>query len=132
MFPGMPPLPPGHPANRGFPGQVPGRPGPHGGPPLPLPHPNPPFPGQRLLPPLKPPVEEKNYRQEEKKILDSILDQRIYDSRMRPRGVNSTGKVQLGTRQRDSDMVCANVGITGFIFLLSSLALGPAGLGFIP
>ena len=33
-----------------------------------------------------------NYRQEEKKILDRILDKEVYDRRMRPSGVNSSGK----------------------------------------
>lgn len=32
----------------------------------------------------------KNFRQEEKKILDRILDKDVYDSRMRPRGVNAS------------------------------------------
>lgn len=32
----------------------------------------------------------KNHRQEEKKILDNILDSAVYDSRSRPQGVNST------------------------------------------
>jgi hypothetical protein len=31
-----------------------------------------------------------NYRQEEKKILDQILDKEVYDARMRPSGFNST------------------------------------------
>jgi len=31
-----------------------------------------------------------NYRQKEKQILDRILDQEVYDSRMRPTGINST------------------------------------------
>ena len=34
---------------------------------------------------------QTNYRQKEKQILDRILDQEVYDSRMRPTGVNSTG-----------------------------------------
>jgi hypothetical protein len=33
-----------------------------------------------------------NYRQEEKKILDRILDKEVYDRRMRPSGVNSSGE----------------------------------------
>ena len=31
-----------------------------------------------------------NHRQEEKKILDKILEPEVYDNRMRPTGVNST------------------------------------------
>ena len=34
---------------------------------------------------------QTNYRQKEKQILDRILDQEVYDSRMRPTGINSTG-----------------------------------------
>ena len=33
-----------------------------------------------------------NYRQEEKKILDRIIEKKVYDTRMRPKGVNSTRK----------------------------------------
>ncbi len=43
-------------------------------------------------PPTTKPV---NYRREEKKILDRILNKQVYDTRMRPRGVNSTGKQWL-------------------------------------
>ena len=35
---------------------------------------------------------EVNYRQEEKKILDSVLGPEVYDKRIRPSGLNSTGK----------------------------------------
>ena len=35
---------------------------------------------------------EINYRQEEKKILDSVLGPEVYDKRIRPSGLNSTGK----------------------------------------
>ena len=35
---------------------------------------------------------EVNYRQEEKKILDSVLGADVYDKRIRPSGINSTGK----------------------------------------
>lgn len=35
---------------------------------------------------------EVNYRQEEKKILDSVLGVDVYDKRIRPSGLNSTGK----------------------------------------
>jgi len=35
---------------------------------------------------------EINYRQEEKKILDSVLGPDVYDKRIRPSGLNSTGK----------------------------------------
>ena len=37
-----------------------------------------------------PPQEQVNYRQEEKRILDRILAQEVYDTRMRPLGINST------------------------------------------
>ena len=60
-----------------------------------LPPLQPPRPGQRLPhPPPPPPPRPRvvNYRQEEKRILDRILNSTIYDTRMRPRGVNSTGK----------------------------------------
>jgi len=33
-----------------------------------------------------------NYREEEKKILDSILGKDVYDNRIRPSGHNGTGK----------------------------------------
>ena len=33
-----------------------------------------------------------NYRQEEKKILDRIIEKKVYDTRMRPKGINSTRK----------------------------------------
>ena len=36
--------------------------------------------------------DEVNYRQEEKKILDSVLGAAVYDKRIRPSGINSTGK----------------------------------------
>ena len=32
-----------------------------------------------------------NYREEEKKILDSILGKDVYDNRIRPSGLNGTG-----------------------------------------
>ena len=35
--------------------------------------------------------EEVNYRFEEKKILDSVLGPEVYDRRIRPSGLNSTG-----------------------------------------
>ena len=43
----------------------------------------------------KPPNANKgeiNYRQEEKKILDSVLGSDVYDKRIRPSGLNSTGR----------------------------------------
>ncbi len=40
-----------------------------------------------------------NYRQEEKKILDRILEPQRYDTRMRPRGVNSTGEITLRSKE---------------------------------
>ena len=33
-----------------------------------------------------------NYREEEKKILDSILGKEVYDNRIRPSGLNGTGR----------------------------------------
>ena len=33
-----------------------------------------------------------NYREQEKKILDQILDSEVYDNRIRPSGTNGTGK----------------------------------------
>ena len=36
-----------------------------------------------------------NYRQEEKKILDRIIRKDVYDTRMRPKGVNSTSESVL-------------------------------------
>ena len=33
-----------------------------------------------------------NYREEEKRILDSILGRDVYDNRIRPSGLNGTGK----------------------------------------
>jgi hypothetical protein len=41
-----------------------------------------------------------NYRQEEKKILDRILDKEVYDRRMRPSGVNSSGEISWVERER--------------------------------
>jgi len=38
----------------------------------------------------KPQTDQVNYRQEEKRILDRILAQEVYDTRMRPLGINST------------------------------------------
>jgi anionic glutamate receptor len=39
------------------------------------------------------PKKEVNYREEEKKILDSVLGPSVYDKRIRPSGINSTGKL---------------------------------------
>jgi len=40
---------------------------------------------------MQPPVkEETNYRRIEKEILDSIIGKGVYDSRIRPSGVNGT------------------------------------------
>ena len=41
---------------------------------------------------------QTNYRQKEKQILDKILDQEVYDSRMRPTGINSTGSLVFYAR----------------------------------
>lgn len=38
---------------------------------------------------------EVNYRQEEKKILDSVLGPEVYDKRIRPSGLNSTGRREI-------------------------------------
>ena len=38
---------------------------------------------------------EVNYREEEKKILDSVLGPSVYDKRIRPSGINSTGKYKM-------------------------------------
>ncbi len=35
---------------------------------------------------------EINYREEEKKILDSVMGLDVYDKRIRPSGLNSTGE----------------------------------------
>lgn len=40
--------------------------------------------------------DEVNYRQEEKKILDSVLGPKVYDKRIRPSGLNSTGTYNVG------------------------------------
>jgi hypothetical protein len=37
-----------------------------------------------------------NYREEEKKILDSILGRDVYDNRIRPSGANATGMKLFG------------------------------------
>ena len=39
-----------------------------------------------------------NYREEEKKILDSILGKDVYDNRIRPSGLNGTGNDTLLSR----------------------------------
>ena len=36
---------------------------------------------------------EPNYRQIEKKILDDVLSPDVYDPRIRPAGLNTTGKI---------------------------------------
>ena len=45
-----------------------------------------------------------NYREEEKKILDSILGREVYDNRIRPSGMNGTGKnkIVMGKKQHDN------------------------------
>ena len=43
-----------------------------------------------------------NYRQQEKKILDRILDKEVYDRRMRPSGVNSSGKQDFLIRSQSN------------------------------
>ncbi|XP_071748632.1 glutamate-gated chloride channel isoform X3 [Lepeophtheirus salmonis] len=43
------------------------------------------------------PGKEVNYRQEEKKILDSVLGPDVYDKRIRPSGLNSTDSASLVT-----------------------------------
>ena len=42
---------------------------------------------------------EVNYREEEKKILDSVLGPSVYDKRIRPSGINSTGKHKMSFRK---------------------------------
>ena len=37
---------------------------------------------------------EPNYRQIEKKILDDVLNPELYDPRIRPAGLNSTGELR--------------------------------------
>lgn len=41
---------------------------------------------------------EINYREEEKKILDSVMAPDNYDKRIRPSGLNSTGELVEGGR----------------------------------
>ena len=41
-------------------------------------------------------VKEVNYREEEKKILDSVMGPEVYDKRIRPSGLNSTGVERNG------------------------------------
>jgi hypothetical protein len=41
--------------------------------------------------PIRPGSGQINYREEEKKILDSILGREVYDNRIRPSGRNGTG-----------------------------------------
>lgn len=41
---------------------------------------------------FRPKSKEVNYRQEEKKILDMVLGPEVYDKRIRPSGINSTGE----------------------------------------
>ena len=54
------------------------------------------------------PKKEVNYREEEKKILDSVLGPTVYDKRIRPSGINSTGKhinflvIYTNKRKRDN------------------------------
>ena len=40
-----------------------------------------------------------NYREEEKKILDQILDSEVYDNRIRPAGTNGTGESHKQVKQ---------------------------------
>ena len=37
---------------------------------------------------------EPNYRQIEKKILDDVLSPEVYDPRIRPAGLNTTGEIE--------------------------------------
>ena len=53
------------------------------------------YPNPNLNHPNQKPRVVTNYRQEEKKILDRILNKEVYDSRMRPRGINSTSKISI-------------------------------------
>ena len=55
------------------------------------------------LDPLK--KKEVNYREEEKKILDSVLGPAVYDKRIRPSGINSTGKFIILLKNHITDKV---------------------------
>ena len=46
--------------------------------------------GWPLIGGTSPNMNSGNYRQEEKKILDQILDREVYDARMRPNGYNAS------------------------------------------
>ena len=46
---------------------------------------------------------EPNYRQIEKKILDDVLNPELYDPRIRPAGLNSTGERRAG-RERNKKL----------------------------
>ena len=46
--------------------------------------------GRPLIGGTSPNMNSGNYRQEEKKILDQILDREVYDARMRPNGYNAS------------------------------------------
>ena len=44
---------------------------------------------------------EPNYRQIEKKILDDVLSPDVYDPRIRPAGLNTTGKNMLWQKKKN-------------------------------
>ena len=44
---------------------------------------------------------EPNYRQIEKKILDDVLSPDVYDPRIRPAGLNTTGKNMLCPKKKN-------------------------------
>ena len=47
---------------------------------------------------------EPNYRQIEKKILDDVLSPDVYDPRIRPAGLNTTGKNMLWQKMKISNI----------------------------
>ena len=63
---------------------------------------------------------ETNYRQIEKQILDDVLDEKVYDPRIRPAGENTTGgewifEIQLNLLFSDGpSMVYVNVFVRSF------------------
>ena len=67
---------------------------------------------------------EVNYRQEEKKILDSVLGADVYDKRIRPSGINSTGqrdtknKYYIGLARRQNSL------LSNFFFCFGVAVLG--------
>ena len=50
-----------------------------------------------------------NYREEEKKILDSILGRDVYDNRIRPSGRNGTGQFLLYVTNYQNKLIRLNM-----------------------